>query len=577
MAVFETATPTSSLKIMEKTIIYQVFTRLFGNKNRRNKINGSLSENGCGKMNDFTLKALNEIKNLGVTHIWYTGIIEHAITTDYSEYNISKDYPEVVKGKAGSPYAIKDYYDVNPDLAVDVNNRISEFEELVERSHQQELKVIIDFVPNHVARHYVSDAKPKGVKDLGEDDDNTVNFNRNNNFYYLPGEIFDGPVTPQGSDHWIENPAKVTGNDCLSAKPGINDWYETVKINYGVDIFNHGSHHFDPIPDTWDKMLHILLYWSAKKVDGFRCDMAEMVPVEFWNWVIPKVKEHYPHVIFVAEIYNPDLYRQYITFGGFDYLYDKVGMYDTLKAIVQGYEQPNAITRAWDKINGIHKHMLFFLENHDEQRIASPFFAGDAKKGIPAMVVSGAIYSNPLMLYFGQELGEPGMDIEGYSGQDGRTSIFDYWGVKLYQDWANDGLYDGALLSAEARELRIWYRKFLHIIKNNETIQLGKFYDLLWCNEHNDAFDGSKLYAFLRYTEKQILLVLVNFSDEKFTGRIIIPAHAFVTMGAESKKFFKGKDILGEQNKISFPQEVAIANGVGFKIDAYSAGIYELK
>ncbi|WP_221929396.1 alpha-amylase family protein [Saccharicrinis carchari] len=562
---------------MEKTIIYQVFTRLFGNKNRRNKINGSLSENGCGKMNDFTLKALNEIKNLGVTHIWYTGIIEHAITTDYSEYNISKDYPEVVKGKAGSPYAIKDYYDVNPDLAVDVNNRISEFEELVERSHQQELKVIIDFVPNHVARHYVSDAKPKGVKDLGEDDDNTVNFNRNNNFYYLPGEIFDGPVTPQGSDHWIENPAKVTGNDCLSAKPGINDWYETVKINYGVDIFNHGSHHFDPIPDTWDKMLHILLYWSAKKVDGFRCDMAEMVPVEFWNWVIPKVKEHYPHVIFVAEIYNPDLYRQYITFGGFDYLYDKVGMYDTLKAIVQGYEQPNAITRAWDKINGIHKHMLFFLENHDEQRIASPFFAGDAKKGIPAMVVSGAIYSNPLMLYFGQELGEPGMDIEGYSGQDGRTSIFDYWGVKLYQDWANDGLYDGALLSAEARELRIWYRKFLHIIKNNETIQLGKFYDLLWCNEHNDAFDGSKLYAFLRYTEKQILLVLVNFSDEKFTGRIIIPAHAFVTMGAESKKFFKGKDILGEQNKISFPQEVAIANGVGFKIDAYSAGIYELK
>ncbi len=561
---------------MEKTIIYQVFTRLFGNKNRTNKVNGTLLENGCGKMNDFNAKSLSEIKKLGATHIWYTGIIEHALATDYSQYGISKDYPEVVKGKAGSPYAIKDYYDVNPDLAVDVNNRIKEFEDLVERSHLENLKVIIDFVPNHVARNYISHAKPDSVKDLGEDDNIDINFDRNNNFYYLPGQVFDGPVTPQGTEHLIENPAKVTGNDCLSAKPGINDWYETVKINYGVDIFNHRTQYFDPIPDTWGKMLAILLYWASKEVDGFRCDMAEMVPVEFWNWVIPKVKEQHPHVIFIAEIYNPDVYRQYITFGGFDYLYDKVGMYDTLKAIVQGHEQPTAISRAWDRINGIHKHMLFFLENHDEQRIASPFYAGDAQKALPAMVISGAIYSNPLMLYFGQELGESGMDKEGFSGQDGRTSIFDYWGVKLFQDWANDGLYDGAKLSNKARQLRKWYQKFLHILQNNEVIQLGNFYDLMWCNEDNSNFDNSKLFAFLRYTKNKILLIIVNFSDEKITGRIKIPAHAFFTMAVESKKYFKGNDILGGKNKISFPQDVAITNGLGFEIDGYGGSIYEL-
>ncbi|MGQ1784114.1 MULTISPECIES: alpha-amylase family protein [unclassified Saccharicrinis] len=562
---------------MNKIIIYQVLTRLFGNKIRTNKKHGNIEENGCGKMNDFTQKALREIKELGTTHIWYTGIIEHAIVTDYSQYNIAKDYPEVIKGKAGSPYAIKDYYDVNPDLAVDVDNRIKEFEKLVDRSHQEDLKVIIDFVPNHLARNYVSDVKPDGVRDFGEDDNTNVNFDINNNFYYLPGEEFDGPVTARGAEHLIENPAKVTGNDCLSAKPGINDWYETVKLNYGIDIFKNREKHFDPIPDTWQKMLDILLYWSAKKIDGFRCDMAEMVPVEFWHWVIPKVKEQYPQVDFIAEVYNPDLYRQYITYGGFDYLYDKVGMYDTLKNIIQGHEKPSAITKAWDVLNGIHQHMLFFLENHDEQRIASPFFAGNAHKAIPAMVVSGAIYSNPLMLYFGQELGEEGMDNEGYSGADGRTTIFDYWGVQLFQDWVNDGNYDGGQLSEEATELRRWHKNFLNVIRNNEAINHGKFYDLMWSNEDNVAFDSTKLFAFLRYHNKKILLVIVNFSGEKFQGRIKIPAHAFFTMGTESQKFFRGLDILSPKNKISFPQEVAIANGAGFKIEPYSGRMYQLQ
>ncbi len=563
---------------MEKIIIYQIFTRLFGNKNRNNIKNGTIEENGCGKLNDFTPKALQEIKQLGISHIWYTGIIEHALTTDYSQYNISKDYPEVVKGKAGSPYAIKDYYDINPDLAEDVENRMSEFENLVQRTHNENMKVIIDFVPNHLARHYISDNKPKGIKDFGEDDNTQVNFDINNNFYYLPGETFDGPVTAKGSEPLIEYPAKVTGNDCTTSKPGIHDWYETIKLNYGVNIFQENTKNFDPIPDTWSKMLDILLFWGNKNIDGFRCDMAEMVPVEFWHWVIPKVKEIHPEIIFIAEVYNPDFYRQYITYGGFDFLYDKVGLYDTFKAIIQGHSQPYAITRAWDILNGIHQHMLFFLENHDEQRIASPYFADEAKKAIPAMIISGTLYSNPLMVYFGQELGEPGMDEEGYSGIDGRTTIFDYWGIKLYQDWVNEGHFNLEKLDNDTIELRNWHKKYLNFIHESDIIKNGKFYDLMWANkDENPAFDASKLYAFLRYHQEKILLIVVNFSGEPIKCRVKIPAHAFFTMDVESKKFFKGIDFLDRNNRISFPQEIAITNGVGVKVKPFSGNIYELE
>ncbi len=561
---------------MHKIIIYQVLTRLFGNTNRNNIKNGSIKENGCGKLNDFTPKALKKIKELGISHIWYTGIIEHATTTDYSEYNIDNDYHEVVKGNAGSPYAIKDYYDVCPDLAVNVNDRVAEFDLLVKRTHEADLKVIIDFVPNHLARHYISDNKPDDVTDFGKDDDTTQKFNINNNFYYLPGETFDGPVTAKNHIHLEETPAKVTGNDCIASKPGINDWYETVKLNYGINIFD-GNKHFEPIPDTWNKMLQVLLFWAKKDIDGFRCDMVEMVPVEFWHWAIPLVKKQFPNIIFIAEVYNPDLYRQYITYGGFDFLYDKVGMYDTLKLIIQGHQQPSAITRVWDVLNGIHKHMLFFLENHDEQRIGSPFFAGDPQKAIPAMIISGTIYSNPLMIYFGQELGESGMDEEGFSGKDGRTTIFDYWGVKLYQDWVNSLTFNGAKLSQEAQDLRNWYTNFLNITISNETIKLGKFYDLMWANEDNEHFDSTKLYAFLRYHNDNIILVVVNFSDQKIKCRIKIPPHAFFTLGVETTKYFKGTDLLGGKNKISFPKEVAITNGLGVKIKSYSGRIYQLE
>ena len=452
----------------EKMIIYQVFTRLFGNQNTKPVINGNIEENGCGKMNAFTKKALDEIKSLGATHIWYTGIIAHATQTDYSHYGLQKDHPAVVKGKAGSPYAIKDYYDIDPDLAVNVDKRMEEFEDLVKRTHKSGLKMIIDFVPNHVARQYHSLAKPKGVKDLGEDDNTEHAFNPNNNFYYIPGQKLEGHVNlyDEEAGSYVEMPAKATGNNKFDAWPEVNDWYETVKLNYGVDFIYNSGCHFDPIPDTWKKMCDILLFWAAKGIDGFRCDMAEMVPCEFWGWAIPRVKKAFKHIVFIAEVYNPNEYRNYIFNGHFDYLYDKVGLYDTLRAITCGNTDATAITNCWQSVNDIQSHMLNFLENHDEQRIASEFFIGDAKRAFPAMIVSACMNTNPMMVYCGQELGEQGMEHEGFSGRDGRTTIFDYWSVDTIRRWNNEGKFTQTLLTKEEKSIRKFYKTLLNLCKN---------------------------------------------------------------------------------------------------------------
>ena len=530
----------------EKIIIYQVFTRLFGNSNTRCKKNGSLDENGCGKLADFTSKALGEIKNLGATHIWYTGVIEHATQTNYSRYGIRPDHPAVVKGKAGSPYAIKDYYDVDPDMANSIPDRMKEFENLVKRSHKAGLKVIIDFVPNHVARQYHSDAKPEGVVDLGENDNKEVAFSPNNNFYYIPGEQLQGNIDLHmcAPEAYVENPAKATGNDKFDAWPSVNDWYETVKLNYGVDYMNGRWGHFDPVPDTWKKMLDILLFWAAKDIDGFRCDMAEMVPVEFWGWAIPQVKEQYPKIIFIAEVYNPHEYRNYIFNGHFDYLYDKVGLYDTLRALTCGHETATNIPFRWQNLNGIEKNMLNFLENHDEQRIASEFFAGNAFKAIPAMVVSACMNTNPVMVYFGQELGEAGMDEEGFSGRDGRTTIFDYWTVDTIRRWRNGGKFDGKQLTKEEKKLQSFYTTLLNLCNKEKAICEGEFFDLTYANLEGVVFNEHRQYAFFRKAGKELLFIVVNFDENPAAPCVKIPTHAFDFLGIPFKDTYKAKDLL---------------------------------
>lgn len=528
-----------------KLVIYQVFTRTFGNKNSNRKPNGTLAENGVGKMNDFDVATLQQIKSLGVNTIWYTGVIRHATCTDYSAFGIPRQTPRVVKGKAGSPYAITDYYDIDPDIADNVAERMSEFEDLVKRTHKEGLKVIIDFVPNHVAREYKSICKPKGVKDLGETDDTGKHFDANNNFYYCPNEPLDTSAIPlpngietdnsnEMAAEYAETVARCTGNDRFDAHPQANDWYETVKLNYGIDYCNWGgrSTHFEPIPDTWHKMTDILLFWAAKGIDGFRCDMAEMVPHEFWKYATEKVKAQCPHIVFIGEVYDPNQYRTYVA-AGFDYLYDKVGMYDCLRDVMCGHRSASNISQQWQATDDIREHILYFLENHDEQRIASDFFCGNMQKGIPALIVSALFQRNPVMIYAGQEFGERGMDGEGFSGVDGRSTIFDYWSV----DAIRKGFFERSELSAEQLQLEKDYRTILNLCNSEKAVSEGKTFDLMYANEANEGFDSNRLFAFLRSFGNTTLLVVANFSEAEAHVRVNIPAHAFDYMElTEGKK-----------------------------------------
>jgi glycosidase len=544
---------TNSVEMNKKVVVYQVFTRLFGNKNTTNKPWGTLEENGVGKFKDFTDLALSEIKNLGVDYIWYTGVPHHALVRDYTKFGISNDDPEVVKGRAGSPYAVKDYYNVNPDLAVNVENRLQEFEELIARTHKNGLKVIIDIVPNHVARKYEGKTNPKGVRDFGVDDNTTVEYARDNNFYYIPEQAFQVPTSadykPLNGEKNIlidgkfeENPGKWTGNGSRLAKPDINDWYETVKINYGIMPDGSKDFHELPkefaaksveehfafwkdknVPSSWKKFRDIALYWTAKGVDGFRYDMAEMVPYEFWSYMNSAIKMQNTDAFLMAEVYNPAEYRNYIHFGKMDYLYDKVETYDYLKDIIQGKKSPDGLTKIQAGLKDIEHHMLHFLDNHDEQRLANAAFAGSPEKGKPLMVVSATIGTSPTMIYFGQEVGEAATFDSGF-GTKTRTSIFDYAGVPSHQRWMNGGKFDGEKLFQSEKELRNFYKQLLNFTKNS-TALMGDFDELQTANRNKTANFKEGIYAFVRYSDLEKLVIVTNFSWlNSATFDLVIPA-----------------------------------------------------
>lgn len=536
-----------------KPVVYQVFTRLFGNTNTTNKPWGTLEENGVGKFNDFTPEALASIRALGASHVWYTGVPHHALVTDYTVYGISQDDPDVIKGRAGSPYAVKDYYNVNPDLASDPAKRIEEFEALIERTHNAGLKVIIDIVPNHVARDYHSVSAPEGVSDFGENDDTSVEYARDNNFYYVVGEAFEVPTSegytvlggdfhPLSDGKFEENPAKWTGNGARAAKPDINDWYETVKVNYGVKP--DGSYDFamlpkmyaqkdtghhsafwqgKTVPDSWVKFKDITHYWLDKGIDGFRYDMAEMVPVEFWSYLNSSIKQKNPNAFLLAEVYQPDKYRDYLHLGKMDYLYDKVGFYDTLKQIMQGTGKVSDLVRVHKEVSDIAPHMLHFLENHDEQRIASPDFAGSAEKGKPALAVSALISASPTLLYFGQDVGEDGSEETGF-GDPTRTSIFDYVGVPAHQRYMNNGQFDGGQSTPEEKALRHFYEEVMTIAATNKAV-LGEFVSLHDINLAIENSDYSEQqFAFARVKNGHGFIVIANFSENSVTNvRLTIP------------------------------------------------------
>lgn len=518
---------------------------------------------------------LNELKEAGYTHVWYIGALAHASATDYTEYGIPRQFPEIVKGKAGSPYAIRDCYDVDPDLAVNVKKRMQEFEELIARTHNAGLNVLIDFVPNHVARNYRSIAKPKHVEEFGEKDDTSVVFAPHNNFYYLPGQPLDLQfLRDKGIEvNYVENPAKATGNDCFTNKPSEYDWYDTVKLNYGVDYLNERRRYFDPIPNTWKKMRNILFFWAAKDIDGFRCDMAEMVPLEFWKWVIPQIKAQFPDIIFFAEIYNPSVYRDFLADNTFDYLYDKVGLYDVLRDVACGYRPSSDITFILNAVGDIQHRMINFMENHDEQRIASDFFLKSGEKGKAAMIVTACINVNPVMIYFGQELGERGMDEEGFSGKDGRTSIFDYWSVDTVRRWNNNGKWNEELLTEEEIRLRKFYHKLIRLCNREKALREGLFYDLMYANYENPDFNSMKQYAFVRGDYKDFLLVIGNFSDEEEEVTVWIPDHAYDFFKVNQHERAIAVPLLAEEK---FPIDFSRTNPLKVKIKANDGEIYKI-
>ncbi len=517
-----------------KLIIYQVLPRLFGNTNQNCVPGATLEINGCGKLNFFTPQIINKIKDLGCTHIWFTGVLEHATKSNFQHVGIEKNCASIVKGEAGSPYAITDYYDIAPSLATDIPRRVAEFEDLIERCHNCGLKVIIDFVPNHVSRAYKSDSMPASVENLGERDKIDYPFHPMNNFYYIPDVEFVSPVKSSLTEQFYEYPAKVTGNDCFSNSPNEHDWFETVKLNYGVDYQNNNKEHFDPVPDTWYKMEEIILFWCRKGVDGFRCDMAQMVPVAFWGWLIERVKSEFANVLFIAELYQKSLYFSYLQNGKFDYLYDK-GLYDTLREITEGKRTANEISYCWQSIDNIQDRVVNFIENHDEQRAASPFFAGDGYRAIPAVAVSLMLNRAPFMLYFGQELGESGMESEGYSQQDGRTTIYDYWSVKSVREWLS-GQSDPPL-----REL---YKTLLNIALTQKAINIGVTFDLQYANANNQSYYPEKVFSFMRKSQYSLILITANFSDYPVDISLEIPVEAYEFLNLDNNREYSATDLI---------------------------------
>lgn len=523
---------------MDKIVIYSLLPRLWGNDTKELQPNGTLKQNGSGTLAQLDTAALSYIRSLGCTHLWCIGLLEHATTTEFE--GIAPDPEEMVKGRAGSPYALRDYYDIAPSLAVNTSERFREFEALVVRVHQSGLKLLIDFIPNHVARSYASDACPVGVVDLGADDDVSKHFDPQNNFYYFPGEELHLPQA--GS--WHEYPAKATGNDSFTANPSATDWYETVKLNYGVDYLGGGRHHFDPVPKTWYRMLEILDFWASKGVDGFRCDMAEMVPEAFWAWAIPQLRaRHTQELCFLAEIYQPQRYASYIA-AGFDYLYDKVGVYDTLRAIMRGEASASSFDGARDAVGELQERMCYFLENHDEQRIASDFFAGNAEVGIPALASLLFAGANPYLHYFGQEVGEAGMQAEGFSGLDGRTTIFDYWALDKVQRLR--GSYFGAWLTLSEESLLHSYRELIRLSKNESCFTEGAYYGLNFAQ--GDGYDTHRCLSYVRYTEAAAVLFVANFAPEVRSLRIQLPDYVLRTIGIVPNEPLRREELLGAES-----------------------------
>lgn len=561
---------------VRRPVIYQLMVRTFGNTNETRKAHGTLEENGCGKFADIDEAALKSLADMGFSHLWLTGVLEQASGTDYPHR--SGDVPALLKGKAGSPYAIRDYFDVCPDYAINPDHRIDEFHELIDRCHEYGFKVLIDFVPNHVARSYVSDIRPD--LSFGESDDISKFFDRNNHFYYLPENAAGGGAPLRLPDATgqpgraiykpEESVGKVTGNNAVTWTPSVTDWYETVKLNYGHD-FTKGrdtSHlppataHVTEVPKTWQVMDQVLEYWQAIGVDGFRCDMAHMIPMEFWCWLIRRCRNRNETVYFFAEAYDNDPAKlcdghvlDELLAAGFDAVYDDP-VYDIMEGIYDDGKWANDLDSLTFTGARFHKS-LRYAENHDEVRIANPSVWGGhgMKIGKPVSAILFAMGRGPVLLYHGQEVGEPALETWGYGGHGGRTSIFDYGSMPEFAKWFNCGACDGVRLSPEQRELRAWYGRLIRVTQM-DAFTKGNFYGLNHDNKANlhfgrlghETVSGHWLYSFLRcdLVAAEVCLVVVNLHPQlkMMDVKVKIPASARIFTGYTGEECWTFQEIL---------------------------------
>ncbi len=628
----------------DKVRIYQLLVRLFGNTNERRKQNGTLAENGVGKFNDINDAAIASLQRLGFTHIWLTGVLQQATATDYSKFGQPADDPDLLKGLAGSPYAIKDYFDVCPDYAVRPEKRLEEFKALVARIHQHGMKAMMDFVPNHVARSYNSDVKPElnfGTKgNNGAGDNTSVFFSAGNNFFYLIPDQNGPPlhlptvkngtaVSPtcqtiaglpqrQQCDGLFQGETKfgrVTGNNKASWTPGIDDWYETIKLNYGYDFTNPSSREYPnantpdkPLPDTWQKMDQVLAYWQSFGIDGFRCDVAHMVPSEFWSWAFHRARERRPDAFFMGEAYPNDPVevkpidpvisklaadKSRVMIGllsaGFNAVYDD----PTYRAIKKMYEQSgwaNDIDNA-RPVDFVADNALRYAENHDEVRLASKSqWGGVGKKAGPAIcAILYGLSRGPVMLYSGQEVGEPADGVEGFGANDSRTSIFDYWSMPEFVKWVDDHKFDGARLSDEQKALRDSYGRLLNLL-NEPAFRDGDFIPLNALNRDNVKFgrlpndhaSGHWLYAFLRtdVVTKQTFLVVVNLNPSSSLTDVRVQLPPTVFLKTTSQSDIVVQDRLNPKPLVDLKSTIGLVRDSGIpiaEIPAMTACYLEMK
>lgn len=551
----------------ERVRIYQLMPRLFSNTNETRKTNGTMLENGVGKFREINDAALTSLKDMGFTHLFLTGVLRQATSTEYPR--LRADDPDILKGLAGSPYAVRDVCDVCPDYAVDPENRMAEFRELIARCHTHGLKVLIDMVPNHVARSHASVTKPE--LSFGVEDDRAKFFHPRNNFFWMRGELrlptvsedgrFLSPtcqVLGKGDGRYPEEKlyTRVSGNNVTNTYPSINDWYETAKLNYGYDFvsgirqFPHAETPEIPVPDTWHKMDAVLAWWQSVGVDGFRCDMAHMVPPEFWAWAIGRARERNGDVFFLAEAYDSDPMKvssgdpmlrslndgrghvmTNLMAAGFDSVYDDPS-YKVLKGMFDGGNWANDLDRAFSDAF-LFDNGLRYVENHDEVRIAAKNQWGNIGPtvGRPVSAILYGISRGPVMVYSGQEVGVRAEGSEGFSDDNGRTSIFDYWSIPEMLPWINDHKYDGALLSEEAKNLREYYRTLLRLV-GEPAFRTGFFFPLNPANIEQPGFgrlgpegaSGHWLYAYLRIESRtgQWYLIVANLNPKEAMTKLHI-------------------------------------------------------